>query len=124
MKTRDQMREEVAQLNKKFILLSMPTGLGKTYTALNATYVDNPLIPPKVLIVYPKHTIKESWLKDIEKWGYNNMLDGITFTTYASLDKHVNEVWDMILFDEGHHITERVMGIIEVMKYRRVPCNS
>ena len=26
----------------------------------------------------------------------------------------------MILFDEGHHITERVMSIIEVMKYKRI----
>lgn len=119
MKTREQIREEVAALDKKYILLSMPTGLGKTYTALAATYKENTLIPPKVLIVYPKLTIEDSWRKDIQKWGFEDKLEGITFTTYNSLDKHVNEVWDMILFDEGHHITERVMSIIEVMKYKR-----
>ena len=120
MKTREQIREEVAALKKNFILLSAPTGIGKTRTALDTTYKENTLIPPKVLIVYPKHTIKNSWLEDYKKWGYEDKLDGVTFTTYNSLDKHVNEMWDMILFDEGHHITERVMGIIEVMKYKRV----
>lgn len=119
MKTREQIRDEVAALNKRFILLSMPTGLGKTYTALYATYKDPTLVPPKVLIVYPKHTIEDSWRQDISKWGYEDKLEGITFTTYNSLAKHADETWDMILFDEGHHITERVMEIIEVMKFRR-----
>lgn len=119
MKTREQIRDEVAALNKRYILLSMPTGLGKTYTALYATYKENTLIPPKVLIVYPKLAIEDSWRKDINKWGYENMLEGITFTTYNSLEKHADTVWDMIIFDEGHHITERVMNIIEVMKYHK-----
>lgn len=120
MKTREQIREEVAALKKNYILLSAPTGIGKTRTALDTAYKETTLIPPKVLIVYPKHTIKNSWLEDYKKWGYEDKLDGVTFTTYNSLDKHVNEVWDMILFDEGHHITERVMSIIEVMKYKRI----
>lgn len=119
MKTREEIRKEVAALGNKYILLSMPTGLGKTFTALAATYRENTLLPLNVLIVYPKLTIEDSWRKDIEKWGYQDKLPGITFTTYNSLQKHADKVWDMIIFDEGHHITERVLSIIEAMKYKR-----
>lgn len=120
MKTREQIREEVAALKQNYILLSAPTGIGKTRTALDTTYKENTPILPKVLIVYPKHTIKNSWLEDYKKWGYEDKLNGVTFTTYKSLDKHINKMWDMILFDEGHHITDRVMNIIESMKYHKV----
>lgn len=119
MKTREQIREEVAKLDKRFILLSMPTGLGKTFTALSATYKQGTPPQQNVLIVYPKIAIEDSWRTDIEKWGFSDKLDGITFTTYNSLAKHTDKVWDMIIFDEGHHITDRVVEIIQVMKFRR-----
>ena len=119
MKTREEIRNEIFALNKKYILLALPTGMGKSRAALDVTFVTNSLIPPQVLIVYPKLNLKQNWIDEIKKWGYEEMLPNITFTTYASLDKHVDKQWDMILFDEGHHITERVLDIIGVMKYQR-----
>jgi hypothetical protein len=41
---------------------------------------------PKILISYPDNTIKDSWIKDMVKWGYTN--PNITFTNRGMLNKN------------------------------------
>lgn len=118
MKSREEIRDEILALKKKYLLLALPTGIGKSRIALDVTYREGSLLP-KVLIVYPKLNLKKNWIDEIKKWGYERDLDNITFTTYNSLMKHAGEYWDMVIFDEGHHITERVIDIIQVMHFER-----
>lgn len=119
MKTREEIRNDILSTHSRYILLALPTGMGKSRVALDATFALNFLAPPQVLIVYPKLNLKQNWIDEIKKWEYEEMLPNITFTTYASLDKQISKHWDMILFDEGHHITERVLEIISTMKFER-----
>lgn len=116
MKTREQVLEEVLALDKKYLMLALPTGFGKTKTALDVTYKH---AADKVLVVYPKLNLEQTWKDEYKKWGYEERLKTVTFTTYASIGKHATGHWDMIIFDEGHHITDRVLDIIKVMSYDR-----
>jgi len=115
MKTREEIRQEIIDLKRKFMLLALPTGLGKSKIALDVVFNRGPLLP-KVLIVYPKVNLKKNWIEEIKKWGYEAHLSDISFTTYNSLHKFAGEDWDAVIFDEGHHITERVLDIIKCMK--------
>jgi len=119
MKTREQILEEVLALKQNNIVLSMSTGVGKSRIALKkakSLRAKLPGVDTAVLIVSPTNTIIDSWKKEIVKW---KATEGITydFTTYASLHKHANFLYDMVVFDEGHHITERVLDIIKLMHF-------
>lgn len=59
---------------------------------------------PKILISYPDNTIKDSWIKDMVKWGYSN--NNITFTNTSSLKKYTDEKFDIVIFDECHSMSE------------------
>lgn len=114
MKTREQILQEVKNLNKKHLLLALPTGLGKSALALHLALDGTQA--PKVLIVYPQTILKKNWKDEIIKWGYESHLKSdIQFTTYKSLHKYADVAWDAVIFDEGHHITERVLEIISSM---------
>lgn len=117
MKTREQVSSEILALNRKYTLLALPTGFGKTRTALDVTYLRRG--NQNVLIVYPKVNLKQTWIDEFNKWGYTDCLSGVTFTTYNSIAKHTNKKWDVIIFDEGHHITERVLNVIDEMRFDR-----
>lgn len=123
MKTREQIRDEIIALNKPYLLLALPTGLGKTKIALDVIFETFPkqfhLPPTKILVVYPKLNLKQNWIDEINKWGFGNRIGDFTFTTYNSLHKYAGERWDAVIFDEGHHITERVLEIIALMKYNQ-----
>lgn len=60
---------------------------------------------PKVLISYPDNKIKESWIKDFIKFGYEN--PNVIFVNNSSLDKYVDEK-DIYLWipDEIHSLSE------------------
>lgn len=69
------------------------------------------LNPKNILIVIPRNVLKENWNKEIEKWGGLDCT--ITYSTYVSIPKNVGS-YDIIVFDEAHHITERCR---EALKY-------
>ena len=64
-----------------------------------------------VLIAYPDLKIKKSWEDDFVKWGYSN--PNITFTTYMSLKKYKDKIFDLIILDEVHLLSD---AQIEVCK--------
>lgn len=57
---------------------------------------------PKILVTYPDNSIKDSWLTDIEKFGFQHL--NITYCNHASLDKYIDEKWDVLVKDEIHSI--------------------
>ena len=58
---------------------------------------------PKVLVLYPNIDIKLSWEKECEIINY---FPDITYCTFASIAKIVDEKWDIIIIDEAHLLGE------------------
>jgi len=115
------MREELSNLlNKstsKEIVLELSTGLGKSKLALefiNKHYSKN------ILIVIPRLVLINNWKDEIKKWGFEELLNHIVFTTYASLHKHIDIQWDIVCYDEAHHLSDRCKEIDNQLnsKYR------
>ena len=110
---REQTQKLVNSLPNKHILLQLPTGYGKSKIALDRAFMHN--LNVKILIVIPKLVLEDNWNDEFERWGYSNK--NVTYSTYLSLEKHLDKHFDTIIFDEGHHITERCADIIERMSF-------
>ena len=54
---------------------------------------------PKVLVLYPNIDIKLSWEKECEIIDY---FPDITYCTFASISKIIEEKWDIVIIDEAH----------------------
>jgi superfamily II DNA or RNA helicase len=75
-------------------------GAGKTLLGLKHLKSIN---ANKVLVVAPKKSIFQSWIDDAEAFGYEDLLDIITFSTYRSLNKQDLD-YDVIYLDECHSL--------------------
>lgn len=102
--TREEAKEDILRISNANILLELPTSYGKTKCALDILHNRNP--QGKILIVIPRLVLINNWKDEITKWGYNEYLSRITFSTYISLPKHAGK-WDFVIFDEAHHLSER-----------------
>lgn len=107
MDNRERVKEALIKLSTKFnnLAIELPTGFGKSLCALTVMkeYIK---LKEKILIVIPRNVLIENWKEEIKKWKLTKYLPYITFTTYVSLPKHAGN-WDMIIFDEAHHLSER-----------------
>ena len=86
--------------NRYSILLLSPR-MGKCKVGINIMEKMN---HPRTLICYPDIKIRKSWEDDFEKFGFDN--SNITFSTYLSLHKQLNEIYDLIIYDEVHSLSE------------------
>lgn len=64
---------------------------------------------PTVLIAYPDNKIKESWEAEFKEMNYIN--PNITYTTHLSLKKHIGIVYDIVVIDEIHLLSEAQIGV-------------
>lgn len=112
--TRDDIRQEVLTLEVRNLLLEFTTGLGKTRTALE--YMNKFKVQGKILVVIPRLILIDGWKKEIIIWGFSSYLPQISFTTYVSLPKHVGEQYDLVIYDEAHHLSERAREAVEDIK--------
>lgn len=83
-------------------LFELTTGFGKTKIAIEKVKSLGLL---NVLIVVPRNVLKKNWELELNKWWPNNNLN-ITYTTYVSFPKHKGN-WDIVIYDEAHHLSER-----------------
>lgn len=102
--TREQVLKEVKAIPNRNVLLTLPTGFGKTRSAIERIK-DKSDNCNSLLIVIPRNVLKVSWVDELVKWWPDCNLD-ITFTTYVSFPKHKGN-WDFVIFDEAHHLSER-----------------
>lgn len=110
--TREEISDLLQNVSNKEIILELSTGFGKSLMALQ--YIDK-VFAKKILIVVPRLVLINNWKEEIIKWKYNHLLDKITFTTYVSLHKHTNDSWDVICYDEAHHLSDRCRDIDSVI---------
>ena len=104
--TRDEINKKSIKLatNNKIVALEFATGVGKSKIALdiiNTLFTTN---VPSILLVVAELAHFDNWKNEANKWGYDKLWDTITCVTYASLKKHKELKYDIIILDEAHHI--------------------
>lgn len=103
--TREEVLKEVKAIPNRNVLLTLPTGFGKSKNAIERVKHLAKKKYKNLLIVVPKNILKVNWTDELAKWWPDCRLN-ITFSTYVSFPKHKGK-WDFIIFDEAHHLSER-----------------
>ena len=104
---RQEIQDEAlkAAEGKKRCTIVLGTGVGKTLVGLKHMERNyNPM--QSILIVAPKLSIISSWRYEAEKFGLSKVLEGATFSTYLSLNKHNPNDYDAVYFDEVHSLLD------------------
>jgi len=104
MTIRDQRQQEFANIwvnSGKHGILNLCPRFGKIYTTIN---IIERLNPKSILIAYPDNKIKQSWKDDFEKRGFDD--SGVTYTTHLSLKKYTENLYDLVVIDEIHLLSE------------------
>lgn len=94
--------EKILKADFRGIVLSSVRS-GKTRILLNSIEEHCHLRIPKILVLYPNIDIKKAWMEECEiiDFPYD-----ITYSTFMSIEKVVDEEWDYVIFDEAHLIPE------------------
>lgn len=111
---RTDTENEIMAIDADNILIELPTGFGKTKIALELIRYNLQIFsrPMKVLIVVPRLVLIDVWKKEIHKWRMDHENVLWSFSTYAGLHNSTG-IWDMTVFDEVHHMSERCMNIVQ-----------
>jgi type I site-specific restriction endonuclease len=117
MTLRDKRQLEFAKVWKdggEYGILHLCPRFGKIRTSINILkeFSKN----AKVLISYPDNKIKQSWLDDFETLGYDN--PNITFTTHLSLKKYVDKLFDLVIIDEVHLLSEAQIDVCQELFHK------
>jgi superfamily II DNA or RNA helicase len=91
------------------------TGVGKTLVGLSHIEINTTALM-KVLIVAPKKSIFQSWKDDAVKFGKEDLLGRMTFTTYLSLNKHNPNDYHAVYLDEMHSLLDSHRGFLQLYK--------
>ena len=110
---REQVRNEILSIKSKAVLLQLPTSFGKSKIGIDLALRDNPM---NILIVVPRLVLIENWKQEFSKWGLRYFLNKVTFSTYVGLNKHIEEHWDCIIFDEVQHLSARCIDFVSTME--------
>lgn len=109
---RKQAQEEIMNIKSKAILCELPTSFGKSKIGIDLALRDT---PESILIVVPRLVLINNWKQEFIKWGFENLLGILQFSTYVGLDKHVESEWDCVIFDEVQHMSERCREFVSTM---------
>lgn len=121
--TRDDINKKSIKLAKenKILALEFATGIGKSKIALdiiNSLFITR---VPTVLLVVAELTHFDNWKKEAFKWNYDKLWNTITCVTYASLKKHKDMKYDIIILDEAHHIgSDLRLDIIDNIQFDKM----
>ena len=116
---REGAREEILRLTNKAILLELPTGYGKSLMGMDLCLRDN---PHSILIVVPRVVLIQNWKNEFVKWGNEEYLDRVVFSTYAGLHKvpNIRRHFNCVILDEAHHVTPRVQDLLTYITYDKI----
>lgn len=105
MKTRDDLERAAKAALKSYnnIAIQAATGVGKSKLALDLCrdMVKPGEQLPSVLLVVAEIAHIQNWKDEIDKWSYEGP---VFICCYASLKKYRNTEWDVVIFDEAHHL--------------------
>jgi superfamily II DNA or RNA helicase len=102
---RDKRQQEFAQVfldNGKNGILNLCPRFGKIYTTINILEkLDKDI---NILIAYPDLKIKSAWEQDFLARKYKN--SNIIYTTHLSIKKHTEVLFDLVILDEIHLLSD------------------
>ena len=119
-------REEVNSLalskidGTKCLILELITGMGKTKVAIDLMnhicdrVFRNDETSTNILILVAKTVHKQTWRKEIEKWG-GVKSDYITIECYESLKNYENSRFDIVVADEMQHLSDARLDILQTI---------
>ena len=115
--TKDQVQEEAIKATKDRQKCSVVLGTGVGKTLVGLTHMENNTTPlMKCLVVAPKKAIFQSWKDDAVKFGKEELLGRMVFTTYLSLNKHKPTDYDVVYLDEMHSLLDSHRGFLQLYK--------
>lgn len=102
--TREEIQSNAVKLAKTYpnLLLEWCTGLGKTKAALDIVSK----LPGRGYIILAEKAHIKNWMKEIDKYKYQDILLKCEIFLYASLHKFKDTQVDWIIFDECHHLSD------------------
>lgn len=102
----ENLRVEVLKIAEKHnrIALRWCTGLGKSKASIDILkYIKNKKgTNLRVLLVVAETVHKKNWEIEFQKWSCD--YSQVTVECYTSLKKYKDTTWDLIIFDEAHHL--------------------
>lgn len=109
--TREELRDAVIEtLNEgnTNIAIQAATGVGKSKIAIDICYevALRSLNSLKVLFVVAERAHFDNWNAEFIKW--NQPFGEVTIICYASLKNYKNTQWDIVVFDEAHHLNSEL----------------
>ena len=90
----------------QFGILNLCPRFGKMRVAIN---IFKELSPKRILIAYPDVKIKEQWENEFILCDYKPK--EVVYSTFISLYKYENEVFDIIVLDEIHLLSENQLNV-------------
>lgn len=112
IKTALQEREFQALKDKHRVILRWATGCGKSKMAIDLV---NNAPHGRVLFLVAERAHIKNWQEEFQKWGLQEA--DVTIICYNSLHKQKGEHYDVIVFDEAHHVfTEKRLEILWSLK--------
>lgn len=109
------LKKTLPLIKNKRVILNWATGSGKSKMSIDMinSITDNTTL--NILLVVQETNHKKNWMDEIEKFPLKN--SNIHMECYQSLHKHANKYYDVIIFDEGHHLnTEKRLSILNTLK--------
>lgn len=120
--TREELRDAAISIFKDShnIAIQAATGVGKSKIAIDLCRVcaDKENRALKVLLLIAETAHYKNWEDEIKKWSFTAP---IYIACYASMKKYRNTRWDVIIFDEAHHLgSELRLDLFDTLraKYR------
>lgn len=84
----------------------MATGTGKSKIVIDYLYNFGHRDKKYLLCVPTEKLRDENWKEEFAKWDCSFIYNNIERCCYASLNKYEGQVFDQVILDEGHNITE------------------
>lgn len=103
------------------IVLKWATGIGKSKETIDIINykINKAKKKLSVLLVVAETAHKDNWQKEFNKWKLSDC--NLTIECYASLKNYKQTNWDIIIFDEAHHLFSDIrLSIIENIKASNV----
>lgn len=113
---RGEIQKCISSFNHPLKVLEFCTGAGKTRTALLEMSGKN------CLIVCSQLLHEQNWQEEVldcnKKFGDNIDDSKFVYVNYKSLKKYIGTSWDIVVYDEGQHITDLVCSYADQIQQK------
>lgn len=102
--TREELQRKAVNMIKthKLVALQWCTGLGKSKAAIDMANECIQNSSYSILLVVAEAAHKNNWIEEFHDWRL--LPCNVKIECYASLHKYRKTHWDLVIFDEAHHL--------------------